>query len=157
MQNEASESNERRPQTQQSQEETDYIAFDKVLTNVHDAFLSLHTSFASEERWRWDMPVITFAWNNGQGLQLNLNGLALGRTHPIGLEVEANAWLDIYEGRDFIRFWRNYFAGRLDTTSLYSYERVLTLVETAYHTVSLWTRKDLENRAVLPQPAQHPA
>lgn len=153
MQNEESESNERSSQASQHREERVYREFEAVLETVHDAFLSLHTSFASEERWRWDMPIITFAWNNGQGLQLNLNGHALGRTHPIGLEIESNAWIDVYEGRDLIRFWRNYFAGRLDAGSIYSYERVLRFVDIAYQTVSAWTREDLENRVVLSQHA----
>lgn len=133
-------------QTEQGQR--DYAAFDKVLDLVRDAFLSLHKSFASEERWRWDTPVITFIWGNGKDINRNLNGHVLGGTRPNGLEVEANAWRDVRKGADLVRYWRNFPAGRIDS-SLFTPEMVKELIEKAYQEVSSWTIDHLESRALL--------
>lgn len=127
-----------------------FQAFDSVLDIVHDAFMALHGgTFVSEERWRWDTPVITFTWGNGQHVSRNLNGLVLGGVRPTGIEVEANAWRDLPEGRRLVRHWRHFSAGRVDFGPI-NHETVAVLVERAYLEVSTWKAEDLEAREVLP-------
>lgn len=92
-----------------------YAAFDRVLDIVRDSFLSLHQSFANEERWRWDIPVITFSWENGQGVQRNVNGFVLGEDRPTGIAIESNAWVDIRKGKSLIRYWQHLPTGKIDS------------------------------------------
>jgi hypothetical protein len=128
--------------------ERDYVAFNKALDIVRDAFLSLHAGVADEERWRWDTPVITFTWGNGVDIKRNLNGFVLGAKHPSGIEVESNAWADIREGKVVVRHWRHFSAGRLDATAI-TEESVAALVAKAYGEVTSWKKNDLEQREML--------
>ena len=128
--------------------ERDYVAFNEALDIVRDAFLSLHAGVADEERWRWDIPVITFTWGNGVDIKRNLNGFVLGARHPSGIEVESNAWTDIREGKVLVRYWRHFPAGRLDATAI-TEESVTALVEKAYSEVNSWKKDDLEQREML--------
>jgi hypothetical protein len=126
----------------------DYAAFDRVLDIVRNAFLSIHGGFADEERWRWDAPVISFTWNNGQQINRNLNGHALGGVRPTGIEIEANGWRDVRERGHLVRYWRHFAAGRVEASALAD-EAVAALVEKAYTEVSSWTVESLEKREVL--------
>jgi hypothetical protein len=127
----------------------DFQAFDRVLDIIHDVFVAMHGgTFVSEERWRWDTPVITFTWGNGQQVNRNLNGLVLGGVRPTGIEVESNAWRDVFEGRHLVRRWRHFSAGRIDSVPI-TQETVAVLVEKAYSKVSSWLADDLEDREVL--------
>ena|SRR2546423_3991490 len=146
--------NEKYRQTEKSEQgQLDYVAFDQVLDIVRNVFLSLHGAFANEERWRWDTPVITFTWTNGQDINRNLNGLVLGGTRPTGIQVESNAWKDIHQGSTLIRYWRNFPAGKIVTTSL-SQENIASLVEKAYKKVASCTTKDLKKHDVLSHSGQ---
>jgi hypothetical protein len=136
------------------QGERDFLAFDRVLDLIREAFLSMHGSFANEERWRWDTPVITFTWGNGYQISRNLNGLVLGGARPTGVEIESNAWRDVPEGRRLVRYWRNFPAGRTDSGSISS-EAVEHLVQKAYSEVSSWSVEDLEKREVLESSKPH--
>ena len=126
----------------------DYAAFDRVLDIVREAFISLHGGFAEEERWRWDAPVISFTWNNGQQINRNLNGHALGGVRPTGIEIEANGWKDVREQGRLVRYWRYFPAGRVEASSLV-YDGVAALVEKAYAEVSSWSMESLERVEVL--------
>jgi len=130
------------------QGERDFQAFDRILDLIREAFLSVHGSFANQERWRWDMPVITFTWGNGYQISRNLNGLVLGGVRPTGVEIESNAWRDVPEKHRLVRYWRHFHAGRTDSVPI-SIEAVETLVQKAYSEVSSWSAESLESREIL--------
>jgi hypothetical protein len=131
-----------------AQRQRDYTAFEIVLNTVREAFLSLHTSYFNEERWRWDTPVITFTWGDGTDINRNLNGLVLGNEQPTGVEIEANAWRDFAKGTGLNRYWQHFPAGRLDFGSM-SNDNIATLVGKAYIEVSSWTLDSLEHHAII--------
>ncbi|HJR08567.1 MAG TPA: hypothetical protein VJ842_15010 [Pyrinomonadaceae bacterium] len=127
----------------------DYVAFDEVLDIIHNVFQSLHGSLFSEERWRWDAPVITFTWGNGADINRNLNGLVLGDQRPTGVEIESNAWRDMHEGVNLIRYWQHFPAGRINSTPL-SNKKIASLVKKAYMEVNSWTVEHLQDHKILP-------
>lgn len=144
MQNEWSEG-EWRPGSQH--QERDYAAFNRIFDIVRSCFSTLHMGFANEERWRWDTPVITFSWEDGdERVSRNLNGLVLGETLPTGMQVDSNAWYDIREENQVIRFWRNFPMGRIDSTDQHA---VLQLVQKAYEEVSECSKQQIERHKVL--------
>lgn len=129
-------------------QEKDYAEFNRKLDIIRDAFLSLHSGVANEERWRWDAPTIAFSWGNGTIIHRNLNGMVLGANFPSGIEVESNAWADINEGKILVRYWKHFSAGRVDSADITS-EKVADLVEKAYKETTSWEKEDLQERQVL--------
>src|SRR5262245_30904624 len=128
--------------------ERDYKAFDQVLDLIRHCFATLHIGFAKEERWRWDTPVINISWDNGtEQISRNINGLVLGEMSPNGVQIESNAWYDVREGTHLRRYWRNFPAGRIDSTDK---ESVCELVKTAYEEVSGLSKNQIERFTELP-------
>jgi len=128
-------------------QQRDFAAFNRVLDVVRSCFSTLHMGFAEEERWRWDTPVITFSWQNGDEMvSRNLNGLVLGETFPTGVQVDSNAWYDVRDGKQVTRFWRNFPAGRVESTER---QAVCLLVDKAYEQVAACRKDQIERSKTL--------
>ena len=135
--------NETYTREKREQAPRDFAAFNRTLELMHDIFASLHGSLFSEERWRWDAPVITFTWGDGADIHRNINGLVLGDQTPTGVEIESNAWRDVHKGSDLNRYWRHFSAGRLNSAALPK-KKILSLIKKAYVEANSWTVEDLD-------------
>jgi hypothetical protein len=85
----------------------DFQAFDQTLSNICEAFRTVGGSTYSEERWRWDIPAVTFTWSDSAGVQRNLIARLTGESTPQGIEVEGNVWQDVRERGETRRHWRH--------------------------------------------------
>jgi len=89
----------------------DNVAFEAVFQTVRSAFIAHYGPGATEEFGRQGLPTLTFTWEEGD-VNFNFSGTVFGDTEPSGVQIEGNAWVDLREGNENVRYFLHIPGGR---------------------------------------------
>jgi hypothetical protein len=136
----------------------DYTAIDSILDDFQKIFKEMKVSHSSPhatiERWRWDLPQISFMWLAEDAIWRNINVLVdttQGIAEPIIERVEVNAWQDVQKDNRWIRRWWNevlYESISYEKFRSWEYDNTFTK---CFKTVTTWTLEDLKAQQPLSQ------